>query len=519
MAYSWKIRTAPPGSQWSSAGVIGGILYGLCQISSAYWICSYNPATGLWTQNLLTTMSAGNIGSAIIGGKMYWIDGAAATSCAAVYDPATNTATKLALMLPGSSTYWETATTDRTYLFSVAGYRSGSSLNALRRFDPVSNSWTVLSDALSSRAFVYAEYIAGSIYLTGGGWTNLTVAYNSTWAFSLTTNTYSDKATGPLTKIAGASSAFDGNFHIMGGWVGSTAAINLHYVYNVSTDSWAASDSLPLAFGLPLGQGGYATGQGPNPPVYLVGAVVGGVATASLMEYSDNPLPAIPVLVLPANGSNPASGDVTFEWDVAVNATSYELQVATDAGFTDIVDDVLTPGTLQLISGLILGTPYYWRVKSINDAGSSNWSAVWGIWNNSFARRPEDAYLRNATVFVDLGDGAGLQDVGLVGDALIKFEPVNNESPSGDITMGYKVIFNFKRHQTWPEDLRTSIDLSNRNITTIEFRGDADKASLSNVLINPEPDYDLSGSPSQALLTGWKRMSPDQAANVLQSLN
>jgi len=376
MAYNWKTRTAPPGSQWSSAGVIGGILYGFCQISSAYWICSYNPATGLWTQNLLTTMTAGNIGSAIIGGKMYWIDGIALATCAAVYDPATNTATKLALMVSGSNTYWETATTDGTYMFSVAGYQAGYYTNSLRRFDPGSNSWTNLNSDLSSLAFVYAEYIAGSIYLTGGGWNNFTTASNTTAVFSLATNSYSGGAVAPLAKIAGASSAFDGNFHIMGGWVGSTAAINLHYVYTVSTGSWAASDSLPLAFGSPLGQGGYATGQGANPPVYLVGAAVGGVATASLMEYSENPS-AIPVLFLPANGSNPASGDVTCEWDAAANATSYELQVATDAGFTDIVDDVLTPGTSQLISGLILGTPYYWRVKSSNSMGSSNWSLIW----------------------------------------------------------------------------------------------------------------------------------------------
>jgi hypothetical protein len=212
---------------------------------------------------------------------------------------------------------------------------------------------------------------------------------------------------------------------------------------------------------------------------------------------------------------------VTFQWSAAANATSYEIQVATDSGFTNIVDDVLTPSTSQLISGLSTGTPYYWRVKSINAVGGSNWSEAWSIWTGvgAFARRPEDAYLRNATVLVDLGDGAGLQDVGLVGDVLIKFEPININSPTGDITVGYKVVFNFKRQQTWPVDLRSSIDLTNRNIAAIECCADADKASLSNILLNPEPDYDLSGAPSQTVLTGWKRMSPDQAKQVLQSLN
>jgi hypothetical protein len=69
-----------------------------------------------------------------------------------------------------------------------------------------------------------------------------------------------------------------------------------------------------------------------------------------------------PVLTYPAAGATVgmASG-VTFSWVEVSGAVLYQLMVATDAGFTNAVADVLTSETTYNATNLSPGTHYYWR--------------------------------------------------------------------------------------------------------------------------------------------------------------
>ncbi len=85
-------------------------------------------------------------------------------------------------------------------------------------------------------------------------------------------------------------------------------------------------------------------------------------------------VPAAPVLTSPADGAtNQISPLLT--WAAVSNAETYEIQVATDAGFTNIVASAtgLTNTNYQT-NGLANLTVHYWRVRGLNSCGNGDYS-------------------------------------------------------------------------------------------------------------------------------------------------
>lgn len=72
--------------------------------------------------------------------------------------------------------------------------------------------------------------------------------------------------------------------------------------------------------------------------------------------------------VYPAAGSRIAAvdGSVTLSWTSAVGATSYRIELATDASFAEPVLETESRTTTCVVDGLEEGT-YYWRVTAIRD--------------------------------------------------------------------------------------------------------------------------------------------------------
>ena len=87
---------------------------------------------------------------------------------------------------------------------------------------------------------------------------------------------------------------------------------------------------------------------------------------------------APPTLVSPATQSTDLCTSPTFTWNAASGATSYRLQIATDAGFNAVVhDDATLTGTSVQVSGLNRNTQYYWRMNATGSAGPSAWTTPW----------------------------------------------------------------------------------------------------------------------------------------------
>ena len=87
---------------------------------------------------------------------------------------------------------------------------------------------------------------------------------------------------------------------------------------------------------------------------------------------------AAPTLVSPANGATGVSTSATLDFSDVTGATRYEVQVATDAGFTNVVrsNTTLAASAWTVTPGLSSSTVYYWRARAADSCGTSAYSAA-----------------------------------------------------------------------------------------------------------------------------------------------
>jgi len=103
------------------------------------------------------------------------------------------------------------------------------------------------------------------------------------------------------------------------------------------------------------------------------------------MAFEDWGTPSAP----PTPPSPPAllspGAAITFKWGTSTGATTYWLQVNTASDFTGInlFNAEVGNVTSQEVTGLSLGTTYYWRVKAGNSGGWSAWSSVRSVLANT----------------------------------------------------------------------------------------------------------------------------------------
>ena len=91
--------------------------------------------------------------------------------------------------------------------------------------------------------------------------------------------------------------------------------------------------------------------------------------------------PAVPTLLSPANLATNISTIPTLSWNPVLGATSYSIEVATDAGFTNVVvsQTGITSTFYTVIAPLTSGAVHYWHVSSTNTGGTSAYSTAWSF--------------------------------------------------------------------------------------------------------------------------------------------
>ncbi len=86
----------------------------------------------------------------------------------------------------------------------------------------------------------------------------------------------------------------------------------------------------------------------------------------------------VPNLLYPLNNSDNLPLTFSFTWSNVPNSKYYQLQIAKDLQFNNIIEDIVNiPDTSYLISNLEVMTEYFWRVLAYNDSASSPWSNIW----------------------------------------------------------------------------------------------------------------------------------------------
>jgi len=84
-----------------------------------------------------------------------------------------------------------------------------------------------------------------------------------------------------------------------------------------------------------------------------------------------------PTLSAPPNGATGVSVTPLLDWDDIGGQIAYDVQVATDAAFTNIAASISTSAQSWTVTpALNPSTTYYWRVRSVVSCGISPWSAA-----------------------------------------------------------------------------------------------------------------------------------------------
>jgi hypothetical protein len=91
-------------------------------------------------------------------------------------------------------------------------------------------------------------------------------------------------------------------------------------------------------------------------------------------------VPNAPVLTAPLDAAANQPANPTMIWNAVAGATTYRLQVSTVNTFaTTVYNDSTRTSTSQGMTGLTVGTTYFWRVNAKNSAGTSPYSQIWSF--------------------------------------------------------------------------------------------------------------------------------------------
>lgn len=88
-----------------------------------------------------------------------------------------------------------------------------------------------------------------------------------------------------------------------------------------------------------------------------------------------------PLLASPSTGSQGLAIPIVAQWNAVTGATSYDVQVAQDANFVNVITSVTATGTNTLVgAGLQNNSQFFWRARARNGATEvGNWSTIWNF--------------------------------------------------------------------------------------------------------------------------------------------
>ncbi|MBI5359948.1 MAG: hypothetical protein HZA48_05135 [Planctomycetes bacterium] len=119
---------------------------------------------------------------------------------------------------------------------------------------------------------------------------------------------------------------------------------------------------------------------------------------------SSGTAPSIPTLSYPVDAATDVETSLTFVWGASSGSSpiTYQMQLASDAGFTSIISDISNIATVFYLLSLSLDTQYFWRIKAMNSLGASGWSSTWSFTTGGIPSVPVQAGPANTADGVEL---------------------------------------------------------------------------------------------------------------------
>lgn len=150
------------------------------------------------------------------------------------------------------------------------------------------------------------------------------------------------------------------------------------------------------------------TGLSPSSTYFYRVWAVNGSGNSQVSNYSQVTTASLsPPTTLAA--SNIKSDQFTANWTNVASATSYQLDVATDPGFTSIVsgyNSKSVTGTSDIVSGLI-AKAYYYRVRAVAGGSPSANSAI------LFAANLDRNYVKSTTLQIAVTDSTQIKNLSI----------------------------------------------------------------------------------------------------------
>jgi len=126
--------------------------------------------------------------------------------------------------------------------------------------------------------------------------------------------------------------------------------------------------------------------------------------TANLTMNVNAAAPVAGSLASPANGASDVGSTPTFSWSAIADATQYRFQLATDAGFGNLVENqLLTTTSFTPATALQPATTYHWRVYGVNGCGQ-------GVASASFSFTTANVICRAPSVTIPDNSATGIGD-------------------------------------------------------------------------------------------------------------
>ena len=147
--------------------------------------------------------------------------------------------------------------------------------------------------------------------------------------------------------------------------------------------------------------------------IVITGTAMGVIQRSTEVELNlATSAPDVVSLLSPPNGESSVSRSPTLTWQASSQAVEYDVQVATDELFSDVICSETTDDTSYTL-GVVLDvlTTYYWHVRATNACGASDYSSTFSFTTDN--KLPPVSYdMLNGesgthTYFDDAYDGSG----------------------------------------------------------------------------------------------------------------
>ncbi|NBI31260.1 kelch repeat-containing protein, partial [Chengkuizengella marina] len=232
--------------KWIQFGLILIMFFTIIPLPSIQTYTEANE-TELWTEVSSMNHKRTSFQSEMVDGKIYVMgghnldDGIRYSSCE-VYDPLTNTWIELSNMNQSRSNFISEVVDGKIYvmggLISDDLRNFNIKTNSVEVYDPLSNSWTQLSNMKDERTGSKTEVIDGKIYVLGGDSDG-----NSAEVYDPLTNIWSEMSNMNLNVIY-TSHVINGKIYVLGYDNSNAEPITTLGEYNPRTDTWTSLRAL-----------------------------------------------------------------------------------------------------------------------------------------------------------------------------------------------------------------------------------------------------------------------------------